>query len=204
MDSSPTTDQATASPSSPSIPPPPPAGLRDRMPGRPLIRLGRPVPTFQPPTPSATNPDATGSGIGSVPDPIDSGPTPSSADPSKRAGVVKIDKRALSEIIQSLILSASLFLHNALATTEEEQAANVWVATGQDQQQIGDPLGSIAVRHGAPAGAGADAADLIAAGIGAAAYLARNVSDAWQIRRARKKLARTAPQADNHETGEPA
>lgn len=199
MDNSPTTDPLTGSPSNPStLPPPRPAG-------RPLIRLGRPpAPTFQPPTPSATNPDGPVSGIGSVPDPIENGPTPSSGKPDKPADVIKIDKRALSEIVRKLLLSASLFLHEHLATTEEEQAANVWVATEEDQTQIGDPLGSIAIRHGAPAGAGADAADLIAAGIGAAAYLARNLSDAWQIRRARKKLARVAPQADNHDTGEPA
>jgi hypothetical protein len=194
MTSSDTTATDSSSSSTPVSPDPqqvkaPPLRVR-----QPMFRSPRATPS--------TSPSADGSETSSVADPIDteSGPTRS----SDSGAAVQVDKTALAEIARKFVLTASFYVHNLLARTAEEEEADLWIATSRDQAQIGDPIAKIGVRHGGPDGASADTADLIAAGLGLAAYIARNAAKAWEMRRARKKLLRATAPALNHETGEPA
>lgn len=180
MTDSPITPPATPSPSSTPAPPPPAPRVT-----APSLRVRQPVSRAPRPTPSATteNPDDAGE-IGAD-DPVDTAPTPT---PSYEP--VKLDRAALSDIARAFVFSISLFLHSRLAVLPEEQANDLWIASEGDQGQIGDPLGKIAMRHGAPETTSPDAADLIMAGIGLVAYVTRNIVAASSFR-IRRRRART-------------
>lgn len=125
-------------------------------------------------------------------DPLPDAP-PATATRSSSSGSIKLDKGSVAEILRQGIYVASGFIHNVLARTEDEQAAGVWLADDGDQKQIGDPLAAVAARHGVPVDGGADVADLIAAGLGAVAYVSKNAAAAWKIRRGRRRLAAADP-----------
>lgn len=147
------------------------------------------------PTPSTATGTDLPTGGGSV-DPLDAAATGNTR--SSEPVAVKVDKSSISEIARNAVLVASKFVHDRLARTEEERAADVWIAEQRDQAQIGDPLASIAARHGAPASAvSPDVAELIAAGIGLVAYFAKNAAKAWEIRRGRRRLAAVDPINEN-------
>jgi hypothetical protein len=130
-------------------------------------------------------------------DPIEATGSTRSSDPTV---AVKIDKNSIAEIARNAVLVASKFVHDALSRTDEEREQDVWIAEPKDQSQIGDPLASVAARHGAPASAvNPDVADLIAAGIGLVAYLAKNAAKAWTIRRGRRRLAAVDPITEHPE-----
>jgi hypothetical protein len=191
-------EQSTATPASPSSPSP--EGVRV-----PPLRVRPPATDSSPSqlagqTLSTSGPGA-GSASGSGPvDPLVTGSTPFSEPP---ATAVRFDTKSLKEIARGAVLTATRFVHDALARTEPEQAQDVWIARDQDQAQIGDPLASIAGRHGASA-TNPDIVSLIEAGIGVLAYAVYHGTKAWQIRRGLRKLAALSPQATNHDTGEPA
>jgi hypothetical protein len=174
----------------------PPLRVRQDRPEQGVAGLSRLQPN---PIPSTSPGAGSGSDSGPV-DPLESGDTPFSEPP---ATSVKIGKKSLAEIARGAVLTASLYVHQALARTEPEQAEDVWVARDQDQAQIGDPLASIATRRGANV-LNPDVASLIEAGIGLVAYAIYHGTKAWQIRRGLRKLAALSPEATNHATGEPA
>lgn len=151
----------------------------------PPLRVSSPTPSTATPT------DVPG---GAAADPLDNAATGSTRSSEPATTAVKVDKNALTDIARNAVLVLSKFVHDVLARTEEEQAADVWIAEPRDQSQIGDPLASIATRHGAPATAASpDVAELVAAGIGLVAYLTKNAAKAWQIRRGRRKVAAVDP-----------
>lgn len=144
----------------------------------PTLRVGRPT--------QSTTTTEPGPEPGYEPDPIEA----DTNTPSSDATAVRVDKAPLREIARGLVLAVSGLIHERLATTDEAKAADLWLAGPDDQAQIGDPLAEIAGRHGVPAGAGSpDTADLIAAGIGLIAYLAKHISTAWALRSRRRHLA---------------
>lgn len=175
----------------------PPLRVRQDRPEQGVAGLSRLQPS---PIPSTSPGADSGSDFGPV-DPLATGDTPSFDE--LPAASVKIGKKSLAEIARGAVLTASLYVHQALARTEPEQAEDVWVARDQDQAQIGDPLASIATRRGANV-LNPDVASLIESGIGLLAYAIYHGTKAWQIRRGLRKLAALSPEATNHETGQPA
>ena len=186
---SPSSTPTTAAPASPVTASP----LRVRPPGS--------SPSSSP-TPSPTTASGAGSGTGFDPVDSDSGSTRSSSVPP--AGAVKVDTKSLAEVARAAVLTASRYVHAALAKPEDEAEADLWIARDKDQAQIGDPLASVLGRRGLAGGAvNPDVANLIEAGIGLLAYVAYHAGEAWRIRSARRKLARVGPTAVDHQTGEP-
>jgi hypothetical protein len=193
-------------------------------PNTPTDSPSRPPPESNPPTTTPgrrtagvgfrnPNPNPTGTTTRSMSpepgspldfDPVDDASAdPGSTPSSEPTTPVKFDTAALAEITRKAVLTGSLYVHQLLARTPEEEAIDLWIASERDQRQIGDPLASIGKRHSGAAAVTPDLADAIAAGIGLVAYLSRNIATAWQMRRARRKLAQLSPGV-NHETGEPA
>jgi hypothetical protein len=174
---------AAGSPLTPDRPAPTapaaPAGFRVLPPTRsPQSGTGSPSAL---PAPLA---DPLGSGAISVPT-----GTPSSADqPAK----LTLDKRAVKEICRGLVLMLTDAVHTTMARTEEEQQLEVWKSTEDEQRQIGDPLASIAVRHGNGLPGSPDLADLVKLGLGTLGYVARNAREAIQIRKTKRERAKLA------------
>lgn len=128
-------------------------------------------------------------------DPLDEGPTsiPSGSDdagPERELGNLKLGKKPLREVFRGLMLGASMAAHQRLATLEAERQAGVWLMDEDQAAAIADPLANIANRHAGDAVINADTADLLAAGVAAAAYLIDNSITAiklrWGLRRARR------------------
>ena len=205
MTSSETTPPAASPSSSPDQGPAPSpvtaAPLRVRPATRPTSSSTGSPASPGPSTPSATNRGAAGStGF----DPVDaaSGSTRSPKQPGTAA--VKIDTKSLIEVARAAVLTASRYVHAALARGEDEAEAELWIARDKDQAQIGDPLATIAGRRGLAGQVSPDVANLIEAGIGLVAYVAFHAGEAFKTRRARRAAAKQAGELMRHDTGQPA
>ena len=120
------------------------------------------------------------------PDPLDRTGTPSASD-RPDAAALKLGKRELKDVFRGLVLGASHAVHTALARTEIEQQAGVWLMGDENEAgTVADPLASMAGRHAGGAAVSSDTADLIAAGVAVAGYVIRNVIKAFALRRALK------------------
>lgn len=191
--SDPTT--ATDSPSSLPTPEPAPSPVTTA----PLrVKAGSsnlpPIPS----TPANPGPD---SAIDS--DPVDTA-TGSTPSPSQPAAAVKVDGKSLVEVARAAVLTASRYVHAALANPQDDAEADLWIARDRDQAQIGDPLATVLGRRGLQGQVNPDVANLIEAGIGLLAYVAYHAGEAWRIRRARKNAARQAGELLRTDTGQPA
>ena len=194
MTSSETTPPADSPSTNPPTPPPSPVTSSP-------LRVKTPA-TAGSPIPSPTSPAETGSPIGF--DPVDTatGSTPSS---DRRAGAaVKLDTKSLVEIARAAVLTASQYVHAALAKPDDEAEADLWIARDEDQAQIGDPLAKIAGRRGLAGQVSPDVANLIETGFGLLAYLAYHVGEQWSIRRARRRAAKQAGELTRTDNGQPA
>lgn len=191
METSPSTADATPSPSNPSS-----SGPSSPTPG---LRVLQPNPSPSSPTPSPTTGPADPSGTDYATDPLDTDTSPTSTRSSEKAP--RLDLAALKDTARAAVAGVSKMVQRFAARTEDELQADVWIASSSEQAQIGDPLAKIAQRHGVPMGAGGspDVGDLIAAGLGLAGYLARNIITALEIRRARRKLDQAGPTMTEHD-----
>lgn len=126
-------------------------------------------------------------------DPLDTG-TPSASEPGRPpsgdGSPLRLRKKPLADVMRGLVLGATVAIHQALARTELEQSAGVWLMADEDEAAgVADPLASIANRHAGGALVNPDAGDLIAAGVAAAGYVISNAIKAFQLRRAARRLA---------------
>ena len=159
----------------------------------PGLRMRRPEPS----TPSTPTPEAT---LPPVADPLaaeDGTHTRSSAEPVQ---AVKVNRGAVAQIIRGAVATAGLAIHKRFAAdTPEERVQEIWVPTDADQAAIGNPIAQIIGRKTGVAEMNSDTADLIAAGIGFAAYLLRNLPKAVALaaaRRERRAQQRQAAEAE--------
>jgi hypothetical protein len=184
--------------SSPTSTPPP----APNPPGITAPALGIRSATPSTPTTGTGYGNGGGSAGGPPPsDPLDeSGSTHSDSDGPGREppelGRLKLGKQPLRDVFRGLMLGASLAAHQRLATTAAEQEAGVWLMDEDEAAGIADPLASIANRHAGDAVINADAADLIAAGVAAAAYLVGNSIEAFKIRWSLRRARRAGTETD--------
>jgi hypothetical protein len=174
--------------------------------GAPFTVTGRqPVMGSTPSTPS-TNP-AAGRSSGTDSDPVNGSVLRDPVDDAATTGTtrsasgkpLKVGKAVVRDTLRDLVLLASDFLHNALAHQPEEKAAELWIASEDEQAGIGDPFADIAERRfGMATLNNPDVADLIEASIAIGRYAARHLKTAYMIRRARKKLAAALPDLPEH------
>ena len=136
-------------------------------------------------------------------DPVDSRPNGATPSPGGKPNVgnVKLNQTTLRKVTRRLVLVASGFLHQRLATDPEEQARDVWVATDDEQESIGDPVAAALGHHIGRAEIAPDVAELALALAGVIAYVANHAGEAWSIRRARRKLRQPKSATPPNEPG---
>jgi post-segregation antitoxin (ccd killing protein) len=150
-------------------------------------------------TPSTSSP-ANDSGTGF--DPVDHAESGNTRSFDEQA--VQVNTKSLAEVARGAVLTVSYYVNKALARTDEEQAADLWIARTKDQAQIGDPLAEIVGRKGIAGAVSPDMANLIEAGIGLVAYGIYHASKAWGIRRGLRKLAQAGHLPGPDQSGESA
>lgn len=112
-------------------------------------------------------------------EPRDELPDPSDAPPrsSKGSSGNALSKRTLRDAIRQGVLMGGAVAHQLLPRNQAEREVGLYLADEDDAQAIGDPLASIAHRRGGlgEAAANPDVADAIAALIGLALYVAKQI-----------------------------
>jgi hypothetical protein len=184
-------------PASPSSPPSTPtfqAPASSRLP-----RLGVRTPQTRS---TSTSPDGPADSPSYVPapDPVDNGPAGPTSTPSasERQTEFKIDSSVVEVISSGAVEALTSYAHQFLARTQAEREAGLWLADDADHKNIGVPLARFAERQAGPLAPNPDIADLIAAGLGLAAYAIKNGLKALGIRRAAKKLGDSLPDLVEH------
>lgn len=124
----------------------------------------------------------------------------SSDEPSAESGTSRrsstgssgsaLSKRTLRDAARAAVLGAGGIAHEFLAQQEAQQQVGLYLADEQDAEAIGDPLASIAHRHGGIGGAAnPDLGDAIAAIVGLAVYVSKQLGRAREARRLRAQAA---------------
>lgn len=132
-------------------------------------------------------------------------PAPPEAPPtsSKASSASALSKTALREAIRKAVLMAGALANQVLARDELEQDAGLYLTDETDAEAIGDPLASIAARHGGLGAAGnPDVVDAVAAIIGAGFYLYKQLTLARVIKINRQNHPRNGAQGAGSETPE--
>jgi hypothetical protein len=204
MTSSDTT--VTASPSNPPTSPPfqSPQASPPQV-AAPPLRVRPPLLSFRRPTPSTTSPDSDAA-ASSAADPVDAFEESGSTRSSKTEGAVKVDTASLRDIARGAVLTVSRYIHSALAHPElDPDEEELWIAREKDQAQIGDPIATVISRKGLGADViNADVANMIEVGIGVAAYVIYHAGQAWNLRRAAKRMRQMNGTPTQHGTDQPA
>ncbi|MDO8107160.1 hypothetical protein Q6348_08115 [Isoptericola sp. b441] len=175
-------------PSAPSDEPSPTDDLIPPRTSRPLGGITFAEPT-QDPTPT---PDPVGEDWPSPDDePADETDAPSAARRTSSAASSDspFSKAAIRDAARALVVSLGELAHDAMARDRAAQAVELWRTDDEDAENIGDPLGSVANRHMGDMGAAnnPDVGDLIAAGVGIAVYLFKQMGKARSARELRRQ-----------------
>lgn len=131
-------------------------------------------PTTTPASPDPFSDDGSSTGP-ETDEPGDGASSWSSATTSSRASTA--DPLPFIEITRTLVGLASMLVRAVRARRRPHLHPTAWLATEEDQANIGDPLGRIAARHAPITGEGsADVADGMAAMVGATGYAIRSLT----------------------------
>lgn len=122
------------------------------------------------------------------------------ATPLASSKPLKVGRDVLRDTFHDLVLIASNFVHEAATRPDTpERDADLWLANDTEQAGIGDPIADITERRfGLAQINNPDVADLIEAGIALARYGARHLKTAWNIRRAKRRMATALPDLTEH------
>jgi hypothetical protein len=113
--------------------------------------------------------------------------TTSSPASSADGGPLKpLSKAALKVTTRKGVLIATSMAHRIAAKTELERAAGLYIADGQDQELIGDPVANLLSRRGGVVGGkmSEDANDALSALMGLANYIGKQVALTVEIQQA--------------------
>jgi hypothetical protein len=181
---------------SPSPQPSPTDALIPPTPTRPTGPLAFAEPTVdpspsQPEADSSSEDDTTSDEDPAAPSP--SRPTSSTASSGNSSPFAKPKIR---EATRRAVIALGDLAHDRLARDRAAQQAELWRADDDDAENIGDPLAEAAHRHMGELGEfnNPDVGDLIAAGIGIAVYLFKQLDKARTMYRLRRQ-ALEQPQA---------
>lgn len=178
---------------SPTTPPSPSTSTPPAAVTAPGLRVAQP-PTSQPSTPQPAARPAAVDTAPLDPDPVDSTRSPAGTD---TATAVPISKKTIGAFLRDAVGAVGDLAHERFASSPEADAAELWIVTDDDKAQIADPIAAVAASHGIKTMGGSDMANLVAAGIGLAVYVGRNLFAAVAIRlgraRARRAAAATLP-----------
>jgi hypothetical protein len=178
-------------------------------------RGGAPL-TFLPPieeettSPSSPAPATTGEGSSELPgspsadewrcDELDasddSGTTSSPASSGSRSPGAIVGKAAAKATAAQAVIIAGGMAHRIAARTEMQQQIGLYLTDEQDAESIGHPLGEMVARRGGVAGKALspDANDALAALMGIAQYVSKQVAKIVQIQQVEQQLrAQQAP-----------
>lgn len=164
---------------SPTIPPSPSTS------SQPITAPGLRVKSSLPPQPNPIPAPDDQPGAAAT-DPVDSTRSPAGAETT----AIPVSGKTISKFLRDALEAIGELAHDRFAASPEAQEAGLWLAGPEDQAQIADPLAAVAANHGIKTLGGPDTAQLIAAGIGLAAYLGRNLFAAVSIRFGRARLRR--------------
>ena len=113
---------------------------------------------------------------------------------SKASSGSALSKRALRDAVRQGVLMAGSVAHQLLPRDQVEREVGLYLADEDDAEAIGDPLASIANRRGGlGAAANHEVTDAIAALIGLALYIAKQLARFTAARQLREQAAAAAP-----------
>lgn len=115
------------------------------------------------------------------------GPSEGPRTSSRGSSGSALSKRALRDAARAGVITAGGIAHQVLARDELEQQAGLYLADEDDAEAIGDPLANMANRRGGLGAAGnPDLADAIAALIGLALYIVKQLARWNAVKAARR------------------
>lgn len=109
----------------------------------------------------------------------------SSADvsPAEARRLLKLGEASAQATARTGVLIAGGMAHRIAAKTEDQQAVGLYLTDEEDAANIGNPVGSIVARRGGVAGKALspDAADAVAAAMGLANYVSKQIALVMQL-----------------------
>ena len=110
----------------------------------------------------------------------ESAPRSSAASSADPASAKPFSQKAQTAAARTAVRMASSMAHTYLAKDEAAQIVGLYLADDDDAEAIGDPLARIAARHSGVGPVNEDVADGIAAMVGVAAFITKQVAKGQQ------------------------
>lgn len=154
-----------------------------------------PLPGSRTPSPTMNGQPVFSAASGPLDDPIDTAPNlPSGTRSSGPDDVaLQLPDKPIEEILRGLVVVGGEGAHHALARHPIEQEAGIWLIEGEKEAAtIADPLARIATKYTGPL-VNPMIANLLEAGVALGAYVIKNATKAFMVRRALRKMQNVQP-----------